>query len=90
CGLVAQPAAQSRRTVRAADLEGQRDAVGHADIGARLPPQDADAWFAAITTLLADPRRLRERGEAARAYVATHCSWRAMGLRYAERLDELV
>lgn len=89
-GLVALEAAMRRRYVLAADLEGLRDAVGHVDIGVLLPPQDADAWFVAITRLLADPRRLRERGEAARAYVATHCSWRAMGLRYAERLDELV
>ncbi|MGH8081524.1 MAG: glycosyltransferase family 4 protein, partial [Lysobacter sp.] len=89
-GLVALEAAASERYVLAADLEGLRDAIGDPRIGSLLPTENADAWFEAIRALLADPAGLRAKGEAARAYASEHCSWRTMGLRYAERLDELV
>lgn len=89
-GLVALEAAMSGRYVLGADLEGLRDALADPALGALLPQADARAWAEAIAALLADRAALRERGRAARAYAAAHCSWRGMAERYAERLDALV
>ncbi|QWP77063.1 glycosyltransferase family 4 protein [Lysobacter sp. K5869] len=88
-GLVALEAAMSGRYVLAADLEGLRDALADPALGRLLPEADARAWSGAILAELADRAALRERGRAARAYAAAHCSWRGMGRRYAERLDAL-
>lgn len=88
-GLVALEAAMSARYVLGADLEGLRDALADPALGALLPQADADAWAEAIAALLADRAALRERGRAAHAYAAAHCSWRGMAERYAQRLDAL-
>lgn len=89
-GLVALEAAMSGRHVLAADLQGLRDALAHPELGELLAAEDAGAWHDAILQRLADRDGLRLRGESARAFASAHCSWRRMGQRYAQRLDELI
>ncbi|BAV99833.1 glycosyltransferase family 4 protein [Lysobacter enzymogenes] len=88
-GLVALEAAMSGRYVLATDLEGLRDALADPALGQLLPEADAHAWSEAIGAELSDRAVLRERGRAAHAYAAEHCSWPGMAQRYAERLDAL-
>ena len=57
--------------------------------GIAVPPDDPEAFTAALRTLLADPEGLRRRGESGRAWVEQAVSPAAVGERYERLLVEL-
>jgi phosphatidylinositol alpha 1,6-mannosyltransferase len=81
-GQTVQEALASGVPVVAPAAGGPMDLVTPGATGALVPPGDAAAIAAAVATLGADRRRLREYGRAARASVAQR-SWSAVG-------DELI
>lgn len=58
--------------VVATDIRGCRQVVEHGVTGLLVPPRDAEALTAAISSLVADPERRRQMGEAARAKARAH------------------
>jgi glycosyltransferase involved in cell wall biosynthesis len=58
---------------------GLRDLVKHEETGLLVPPGDVGALRAALQRLLADPDLRRRFGEAGRARIAEHFTWRRFG-----------
>jgi glycosyltransferase involved in cell wall biosynthesis len=75
-GVVCAEAMAHGRPVVAGDVGGLRDLVVHEETGLLVPPRDVGALRIALERLLAD-RELRHRmGEAARARIGEHFTWR--------------
>ncbi len=60
-----------------------------AGAGISVPPDDADAFIAALRVLLADPERCAQMGDAGRRWVVTHASPAAVGAAYNHLLSQL-
>jgi glycosyltransferase involved in cell wall biosynthesis len=75
-GIVCAEAMAHGRPVVAADVGGLRDLVVHEETGLLVPPRDAGALRAALERLLADRELRRRMGEAGRARIAEHFTWR--------------
>jgi colanic acid biosynthesis glycosyl transferase WcaI len=63
--------------------------VEKAGAGLAVPPDDSEAFTAALTSLLADPARTQEMGRAGRAFVEAWASPAAVAERYEALFDEL-
>jgi colanic acid biosynthesis glycosyl transferase WcaI len=63
--------------------------VEGAGAGLAVPPDDPDAFAAALATLLADPERAQAMGRAGRAYVEAWASPAAIAERYEALFTEL-
>lgn len=72
------------RAIVASDLPSIREIVHHGETALLCPPDDVDAWAAALERLAAEPETRTRLGHAAREDFAEHHSWRAR----AERLNE--
>jgi phosphatidylinositol alpha-1,6-mannosyltransferase len=91
-GIVAVEAASRGVPVVASRLEGIADAVSDGESGILLPPQDADAWVAAIGGLLSDEAARASLGAKAREFTQSRYRWdrlareyvRAFGLQSAD------
>jgi glycosyltransferase involved in cell wall biosynthesis len=75
-GVVCAEAMAHGRPVVAGDVGGLRDLVVHEETGLLVPPQDAAALRAALERLLADEGLRRQMGEAGRARIAEHFTWK--------------
>lgn len=64
------------------------EVVGHC--GTVVPPDDAEAFAAAIRSLAADPTRRREMGERARSIALEECGQEAILTRFEAELARLV
>jgi glycosyltransferase involved in cell wall biosynthesis len=78
-GVVCAEAMAYGRPVVAGDVGGLRDLVRHEETGLLVPPGDVGALRAALQRLLADPDLRRRLGEAGRARIAEHFTWRRFG-----------
>lgn len=67
-GMVGVEAAHSGIPTVASDIPGLRESLG--DAGTFVDPEDLDGWVSAVDALMSDPRKWRERSEAARARAA--------------------
>jgi glycosyltransferase involved in cell wall biosynthesis len=85
-GLVMIEAAMRGTPVVAADLEGIKDAVVDGRTGILLPPGDAKAWVARISTLLRAPQQLPALGETFRVCASELYNEARMG----EQIDLIV
>lgn len=74
-GLVALEAAQMARPVIAAQVGGLSEIIVHEQTGMLVEPENAMALAAAVATLLGEPDRLRQMGQAARDHALTHFGW---------------
>jgi colanic acid biosynthesis glycosyl transferase WcaI len=63
--------------------------VKRADAGLAVPPDEPQAFTAALATLLVDPARARAMGVAGRAFVEAWASPAAIAERYETLFDEL-
>jgi glycosyltransferase involved in cell wall biosynthesis len=64
--------------------------VESAGAGLAVPPDDPDAFCAALDQLLDDPERAREMGARGRRFVETWASPDAVAERYEALFEELV
>jgi len=74
-GIVAIEASASGLPVVAARLQGIPDAVVDGENGTLVPPENADAFVAALEVLIADSSERTKRGEQGRAFTLKHYSW---------------
>jgi len=74
-GIVAIEASASGLPVVASRLEGIPDAVIDGENGTLVAPEDADAFVAALQSLVADVSLREKRGESGRAYTERNYSW---------------
>jgi len=74
-GIVAIEASASGLPVVASRLEGIPDAVMDGENGTLVPPEDADAFVAALQGLVADAAERSKRGERGRAYTERNYAW---------------
>lgn len=63
--------------------------LGHAGAGLSVPPDDPDAFLAALERLLGDPASAAEMGAAGRRFVETWASPGAVAARYGELFASL-
>lgn len=82
-GLVVVEALGCACPVIAADLPAVRDVIGDGGHMVALPPEDLEAWTAAIDRLLADPRGSARMGQAGRAWVRERFDWGVSADAYA-------
>jgi glycosyltransferase involved in cell wall biosynthesis len=75
-GVVCAEAMAHGRPVVAGDVGGLRDLVVHEETGLLVPPGDVSALRDALRRLLADEGLRRRFGEAGRARVAEHFTWK--------------
>jgi glycosyltransferase involved in cell wall biosynthesis len=75
-GVVCAEAMAHARPVVAGDVGGLRDLVVHEETGLLVPPGDVAALREALTRLLGDADLRRRFGEAGRARIAEHFTWR--------------
>jgi phosphatidyl-myo-inositol dimannoside synthase len=87
-GVVMLEAGMCGLPVVAADLEGISDVVREGQNGHLLPPQDADAFAAAVRAYRGRPERVAEAARRAAGYTAAHFGWPAIADRYVRLLDE--
>ena len=82
-GIAVLEAMAMRKPVVATTTGGLPEIVQEGETGMLVPPGDADALAKAVSSLLQDPARCRQLGEAGRARVAAHFTVEAM-------MDQLV
>lgn len=82
-GIAVLEAMAMRKPVVATVTGGLPEIVQEGETGMLVPPGDADALAKAVSSLLQDPARCRQLGEAGRARVAAHFTVEAM-------MDQLV
>jgi glycosyltransferase involved in cell wall biosynthesis len=75
-GVVCAEAMSHGRPVVAGDVGGLRDLVVHEETGLLVPPGDVAALRDALRRLLADESLRRRFGEAGRARIAEHFTWK--------------
>jgi glycosyltransferase involved in cell wall biosynthesis len=75
-GVVCAEAMAHARPVVAGDVGGLRDLVVHEETGLLVPPRDVAALRAALERLLGDQSLRRRMGEAGRARIGEHFTWR--------------
>jgi glycosyltransferase involved in cell wall biosynthesis len=75
-GVVCAEAMAHARPVVAGDVGGLRDLVVHEETGLLVPPGDVAVLREALTRLLDDADLRRRFGEAGRARIAEHFTWR--------------
>jgi glycosyltransferase involved in cell wall biosynthesis len=71
-------------------LDGTPEVITHEKSGFVCPPQDTQAVRDAILTLLRDPERATQMGQAGQAFVREHFGWRTMVERLETGYLELV
>ncbi|MHB8494832.1 MAG: glycosyltransferase [Casimicrobiaceae bacterium] len=74
-GIVALEAAAAGCALLAADLQGLREAVADGQSGRLVPPEDRDAWVAALAEWLDDEAARTAAGARGRRYVARCRGW---------------
>jgi len=74
----------SGRAVVATAVGGIPEVIGDGDTGLLVPPSNPDLLAQAIDQLLASAERLTALERNARAFAATHLTWRVNARRYAE------
>lgn len=89
-GLVAIEAAAHGTPVLAARLEGIQDAVIEGKSGYFLPPQNAEAWAAALQCYLTSPQVLEVLRPRAQRVVVERFSWDVIIQQYMEVFYEAV
>ena len=77
-GIAVLEAMAMRKPVVATTTGGLPEIVQEGETGMLVPPGDADALAKAVSSLLQDPARCRQLGEAGRARVAAHFTVEAM------------
>jgi len=82
-GIAVIEAMAMRKPVVATTAGGLPEIVQDGETGTLVPPGDADAMARAVSSLLRDPGRRKQFGEAGRARVAAHFTVEAM-------MDQLV
>jgi glycosyltransferase involved in cell wall biosynthesis len=70
--------------VIASDVKALREIVEPGVTGTLTLPEDPEAWAEALADLIYSPEQRRKLGEAARAWVREHRTWRAVTTRYLE------
>jgi glycosyltransferase involved in cell wall biosynthesis len=75
-GVVCAEAMAYGRPVVAGNVGGLRDLVVHEETGLLVPPGDVEALREALQRLLGDADLRRRYGEAGRARIAAHFTWR--------------
>jgi glycosyltransferase involved in cell wall biosynthesis len=71
-------------------LDGTPEVIEHEKSGFVCPPKDTDAVRDAILTLLRDPARAIQMGQAGQAFVREHFGWRTMVDQIEARYLELL
>jgi glycosyltransferase involved in cell wall biosynthesis len=74
-GVAAIEASAAGVPVVASRVGGVPEAVLHDQTGLLVPPRDVEALAGACITLIDDPERRRQMGEAGRRFVKRHYSW---------------
>ncbi|HET9957051.1 MAG TPA: glycosyltransferase family 4 protein [Polyangiaceae bacterium] len=87
-GIVAIEAAASGLPVVASRLEGIPDAIIDGKNGDLVNPGEPDAFVAALTPLLQQPRLRAQRGDAARQFTRETYAWPRVVERYVQALSE--
>ena len=77
-GIAVLEAMAMRKPVVATTTGGLPEIVQDGETGMLVPPGDADALTRTVSSLLQDPTRRRQWGEAGRARVAAHFTVEAM------------
>lgn len=72
------------RAIVATDLPSIREIVRDGETALLCPPDDVDAWAAALGRLLAEPETRTRLGRSARDDFAKHHSWKARAVRLNE------
>jgi glycosyltransferase involved in cell wall biosynthesis len=75
-GVVCAEAMAHGRPVVAGDVGGLKDLVVHEETGLLVPPRDVGALRESLERLLADRELRRRMGEAGRARIGEHFTWR--------------
>jgi glycosyltransferase involved in cell wall biosynthesis len=76
-GVAAAEASACGLPIVSTDVHGLPDVVRHNVTGLLVPSKDANALAAALESLIDDPERRSNLGDAGRAYVAEHYDWNA-------------
>lgn len=77
-------ASASAKPVIASDLPALSELVHHEKSGLLVPAEDPAAWAAAIASLLDDPDRAHQMGQAGRHWVLEERTWQANAKKYDE------
>lgn len=83
-------ASASAKPVIASDLPALTELVNHDKTGLLVPAEDINAWAEAIRSLLEDPERAAQMGEAGRQWVLTERTWRANAEKYDRLYQEIL
>lgn len=81
-GIVAIEAAARGLPVVASRVDGIPDAVADGENGLLLPPLEAEAWIAAIRSLLSDDQARADLGERAREFTQARYRWDLLAREY--------
>jgi glycosyltransferase involved in cell wall biosynthesis len=87
-GIVCAEAMAHGRPVVASDVGGLRDLVAHEETGLLVPPGDVEALRGALRRLLDDESLRRRYGEAGRARIAEHFTWKRFGDQTLQAYDD--
>ena len=75
-------ASASAKPVIASDLPALSELVNHGKTGLLVPAEDPVAWAEAIGSLLDDPQRAQQMGNAGREWVLEERTWQANAAKY--------
>jgi glycosyltransferase involved in cell wall biosynthesis len=87
-GVVCAEAMAHGRPVVASDVGGLRDLVVHEQTGLLVPPKDVEALRDALRRLLDDADLRRRYGEAGRARIAEHFTWKRFAAETLQAYDD--
>jgi glycosyltransferase involved in cell wall biosynthesis len=87
-GVVCAEAMAHGRPVVASDVGGLRDLVVHEETGLLVPPKDVEALRDALRRLLDDADLRRRYGEAGRARIAEHFTWKRFAAETLQAYDD--
>jgi glycosyltransferase involved in cell wall biosynthesis len=89
-GITAIEAGACGQVVLASNLEGLKDAIIDGENGFLVESENAAAWMAKISELLADDNFRKEFGEKAARYVKENYSWEIIAKKYLSEIEKVV